>query len=112
MRMSMAHDVFISYAHKDKAVADAVCAALEGEGVRCWIAPRDIMPGLEWAGSIIDAIGEVKLVVLVFSSNTNASPQVSKEVERAVNRGLPVIPFRIEDVAPSKTLEYFISTPH
>ena len=27
----MAHDVFISYSSKDKPVADAVCAGLEGE---------------------------------------------------------------------------------
>ena len=29
-----------------------------------------------------------------------------------MHRGLPVIPFRIEDVPMSKTLEYFISMPH
>ena len=31
----MAHDVFISYSKKDKAVADAICARLEQDGVRC-----------------------------------------------------------------------------
>ena len=41
----MAHDVFISYSTADKTAADAVCAILEGNGVRCWIAPRDIMRG-------------------------------------------------------------------
>lgn len=41
------HDVFISYASSDKPVADAVCAALEQRGIRCWIAPRDILPGLD-----------------------------------------------------------------
>jgi hypothetical protein len=42
----MAHDVFISYASEDKTVADAVCAMIESQGVRCWIAPRDVLPGL------------------------------------------------------------------
>jgi hypothetical protein len=37
----MAHDVFISYPHQEKATADAVCARLENEDIRCWIAPRD-----------------------------------------------------------------------
>jgi hypothetical protein len=55
----MAHDVFISHSSKDKLAADAACAVLEGEGIRCWIAPRDITPGAEWSASIIDAIGEV-----------------------------------------------------
>jgi hypothetical protein len=50
--------------------------------------------------------------VLVFSSHANASQQIRREVECAVNRGLAVIPLRIEDVAPTKSLEYFISTPH
>jgi WD40 repeat protein len=51
-------------------------------------------------------------MVLIFSANANTSAQIKREVERAVNKGIPVIPFRIEDVAPTETLEYFISTPH
>jgi hypothetical protein len=35
-----------------------------------------------------------------------------REVERAVNKGIPVIPFRIENVTPSKAMEYFLSAPH
>jgi hypothetical protein len=35
----MLHGVFISYSNKDKAVADAVCHALEDRKIRCWIAP-------------------------------------------------------------------------
>jgi hypothetical protein len=52
----MAHDVFISHSTEDKAVADAVCAILEKNGVRCWIAPRDILPGADWSASIVDGI--------------------------------------------------------
>ena len=108
----MAHDVFISYSSKDKLIADAACAILEAKGIRCWIAPRDILPGADWGESIVDALSHARVFVLVFSSHANASQQIRREVERAVNRGLAVIPLRIEDVPPTKSLEYFISTPH
>lgn len=108
----MAHDVFISYSHEDKTTADAVCATLEANGIRCWIAPRDVLPGSDWGESIIDAITDACAMVLVFSSNSNKAVHVKSEVERAVNKGIAIIPFRIEDVLPSKSLEYFISTHH
>lgn len=110
--ITMAHDVFISYSLKDKPIADAACVVLETSGIRCWIAPRDIVPGRDWGGSIMEAIRGCRAMVLIFSENANTSAQIKREVERAINKGIPVIPFRIEDVAPSDTLEYFISTPH
>jgi hypothetical protein len=108
----MSHDVFVSYSSRDKAAADAVCARLEAAKIRCWIAPRDIMPGADWGCSIIDAIAGCRAMVLVFSANANTSPQVKREVERAVHHGVPLIPFRIENVMPEKSLEYFLSSPH
>jgi len=109
----MAHDVFISYATSDRAVANAVCSQLESiHRVRCWIAPRDITPGASWAESIIDALDTAKIMVLIFSSSANASMQIEREVERAVHKGIHIIPLRIEDATPTKTLEYFISAPH
>jgi len=57
----MAHDVFISYAAEDKATADAVCDTLEAEGIRCWIAPRDVLPGMGYAEAIIEAVREGRL---------------------------------------------------
>ena len=91
----MAHDVFISYSSKDKTVADAVTAKLEALGVRCWVAPRDILPGRDWGEAIIDGIEESKVMVLVFSQHANESVQIKREVERSVNKGNPIIPFRI-----------------
>jgi hypothetical protein len=108
----MAHDLFISYAHEDKPAADAVCAGLEGVGVRCWIAPRDIVPGSEWGGAIIEAINSSRLLVVVFSAHSNGSKQVLREVERAVHRELPILPFRIAAIKPSGSMEYFLATPH
>jgi len=64
----MAHDVFISYSSKDKAVADAVCASLEARKIRCWIAPRDVLPGEEYAEALIESLNQSRLMVLVFSA--------------------------------------------
>lgn len=108
----MSHQLFISYAHEDKVYADAVCHHLEAGGIRCWIAPRDISPSKDWAEEIIDAIGSAAIMVLIFSSSSNHSPQVRREIERAVHKGVNILPFRIEDVQPSKSMEYFISTQH
>jgi hypothetical protein len=108
----MPHDVFISYSSKDKPIADGVCATLEQNGLRCWIAPRDIVPGAEWSASIVQALAEARVFVLVLSQSANESNQIKREVERAVHNGVPIIPYRIEDVMPTDALEYFISTPH
>jgi len=108
----LAHDAFISCSSKDKTIADAVCARLESRGVRCWIAPRDVRPGRAYGEEIIDAIHECKVLVLVLSANANMSPHIPKEIERAVSRGIPIIPLRIEDVTPAKSLDYFISSVH
>lgn len=108
----MGVDVFLSHSHVDKVFADAICHRLEAADVRCWVAPRDIRPGDDWAASIIDAMDQAKMLVLIFSASANNSPQVRREVERAVNKGLMVLPFRIENVPLSKSLEYFISTQH
>jgi hypothetical protein len=109
---AMAHDVFISHSSADKAAADATCAALEAHGVACWLASRDILPSADWGASIVRAIGEAKVFLLIFSASANVSPHVTREVERAVNRGLPIIPVRIEEIAPGASLEYFLNTPH
>ena len=108
----MAHDVFVSYASGDKQVADAACATLESHGIRCWIAPRDVLPGIHYGEAIIDAIHECRIMVLVFSSKANLSGHIPKEIERAVSQGITVMPLRIEDVAPAKSLDYFIGSVH
>lgn len=105
-------DVFISYSHVDKATADATCATLEQAGIRCWIAPRDITPGDEWGAAIVKAIDQCRAMVLIFSSSANSSKQIRREVERAVNAGVPIIPVRIEDVVPTEAMAYFMSTVH
>jgi TIR domain len=108
----MALDTFVSYSSKDKTAADAACAVLERAGIRCWIAPRDIRPGQEYGHSIIEAIDQCRVMVLIFSANANDSRQIHREIERAVSKGVPIIPLRIEEVVPTKSMEYFLGAIH
>src|ERR1700676_281180 len=75
------HDVFISYSTRDRERAGAACAALEREGLRCWIAPRDGAPGVSYASFLVEAIGESRIVVLVFSQFANDSEAVLNKLE-------------------------------
>jgi hypothetical protein len=106
------HEVLISYSKKDKKWADGACSVLEARGIPCWIAPRDITPGAEWGAAIISGIDACKVMVLIFSASANESPQVRREVERAISKGLTVVPCRIEDVMPAGAMEYALGNTH
>jgi hypothetical protein len=108
----MTHDVFISYSSKDKPIADGICANLEAVGIRCWIAPRDIAPGEDWPSAITTAITNSQVMVLVFSANSNASADVSREIILAANHNLTIIPFKIENVEPEPGKQYYLARTH
>lgn len=106
------HEVIISYSTKDKKWADAACSVLEVHGIRCWIAPRDIAPGTEWGAAIVSGIDACKIMVLIFSASANESPQVRREVERAISKGLAIVPCRVENVTPVGAMEYALGNTH
>lgn len=108
----MTWDVFISYSSQDKLVADAVCHALEAAGVRCWIAPRDALAGQKYQGSIVRAIRDCRVMVLIFSSSSNRSDHVFRELHTASEEHKLIVPFRIEEVGPSDDLAYYLSPVH
>ena len=108
----MKHDVFISHAATDKVIADEITNHLESGGVKCWVAPRDIRPGDTWGGSIVKAIEHCSIMVVLFSADSNKSQQVLREVERAVQKNVVVLPFRIDEIEPTGDMEYFLSATH
>lgn len=101
--------VFLSYSSRDRSTAHALCAAIESTGVRCWIAPRDIPPGTNYASGIIEAIHKSAAFVLVFSSTSNRSQHVQSEVERAFSNKVPIIAFRIASPRLTREMEYYLS---
>ena len=102
--------VVISYTQPDWDLARELVAHVEAHGIACWIAGRDVPFGAERATEIVDAVATARVMVLVFSASANSSTDVHREVECAFDRGVPLLPFRIADVVPSSSLEYFLSS--
>lgn len=106
-------DVFISHSSKDKEIADMVVRYLEERGLTCWIAPRDIVPGSEWAASISTAITASKICLLIYSENSAASSQVARELSIAeAKSGVYLVPYKIDDTPLTGTFEYFLTGSH
>jgi hypothetical protein len=106
----MAHDVFVCCAKEDEDSAEAVAAALEARGIGCWIAPRDVPPGLPRERATADAIDSSRVVVLVLSSSSDSSPPVLREIEHAASRSTPIISFQVEDTPVSGSMQRFIGS--
>lgn len=105
-------DIFISYSSKNKNIALNVCAKLEQASLKCWIAPRDIKPGEEYAAGIMRGINNCKCMVLIFSEQSNQSRHVLSEVESAFSKSKVIVPFKISDSFPTDSMEYFLKVAH
>ena len=104
--------VFISYASKEMEVAARVCKFLEDNGIRCWIAPRNVSAGSNYATQIVSAIKKCSLLVLLASENTNSSGHVSNEVSIAFDNKKSIIPFKIQDFEFTDEYLYFLGRKH
>ena len=100
--------VFLSHSSIDAEVALGLCNELETNGIECFLAPRDIRSGHEYAAEIVEGIDKSDVMILVLSNKSNTSPHVLREVERAVSKNIPLIVYRIEDVVLTKSMEYFL----
>ena len=108
----MNHDIFISYSSKQSNIAKRVCDYLEGNGVKCWIAPRDIPAGSEYGDEIGNAIQQAKVVVLVFSESASLSLWVKGEINTAFDERKTIIPFRIDNTELTKGLKVMLNQFH
>lgn len=104
----MKYDVFISYSSDDQKVVEGLCAYLEAQKIRCFVAYRDIHPSMVWARAIVEALDESRMMVVVFSENFNRSEQVDREIELASEDKKPILTFRITDDAFKGAKKYYL----
>ncbi|MHA1983586.1 MAG: toll/interleukin-1 receptor domain-containing protein, partial [Candidatus Hodarchaeales archaeon] len=110
--MENRHLIFISHASEDRNVAYRTVDALESEDIKCWIAPRDISGGERFVNSIMDAIRQCELFIVLISRNSNRAPYVKSETASAFENNKRLLPIRIEDVEPDEELRFYIGGHH
>lgn len=103
-------DVFISYCTKNKELAQLFCNVVEGAGILCWMAPRDIPPGDRWATAIQKGVEDATIFALLVSDASMNSAEVEKEVDLANGSKKIILPIRIEEKAELKgSFKYHLS---
>lgn len=112
MLMASGPMVFLSHSSSDSAVAAAVCQSVETTGLTCWLAPRDVTPGHDYATEILGALERSALVVVLLSSSAMESPQLRREVERAASSDITLLPVRLDDTPLTTSLQYFLGSCH
>lgn len=104
--------IYICHSPNDRAIAEKVYMGLKQKELKCWISSNDIMDGQSYAEAIVNAIEKSAIMVFIYSSNSNTSPQIIHELEKAASQDKFIIPFKIDFATPSKIIEYYLSSPY
>ncbi len=101
-------DVFISYSTADQETADKIADHLEENGFSCWIATRNIAPGSIWERSIVKAINDAKVFLLLYSKNSAQSEQVENELRQALKRKTRIVPYKLDETELDEVFSYHL----
>jgi len=108
----MAYDVFISYSHKERPVAEKLYTMIKNAGISCWMDSHNLVHGSHWPASIAQAVRNARLLVLLFSKHASSSPDVAREVALAGSHRLVILPIKIDETRPNHVMEYYLSICH
>lgn len=101
-------EIFISKSTKDDIIAEAVCNVLEQNNIKCWIAPRNILGGMDYAEEISKGIKESKILLVIVSKHSNDSKHVLNEINLAVEFNKIILPFKIDETEINESFRYYL----
>ena len=101
-------DVFLSHSTKDLSAVNTILEYLESNGIKCWIAPREITGGKIYAEEIVEGIQACPVFLLVLSEASILSKHVLSELDTAFNENRSIIPFCIDDAITSRAFSYYL----
>jgi TIR domain/Protein of unknown function (DUF2628) len=108
----MAGHVFISHGSENRDEANDLVAFIESHGVKAWIAPRDVRPGIDYSEALQAAIEGCAAFVVLVTEMANKSPYVRAETEMAFSNSKPIFPVRLADINPAPGLAFFLKIRH
>jgi hypothetical protein len=103
------HDVFLSYAREDLALAQKLVAALKARGLDVWY-DKMISGGSRWRGEIVRHLKSSHALVVLFSRAVNKSDNLATELAIAEQANIPIIPVKIEEVEPDGDYAFHLQT--
>ncbi len=84
--------VFISHVHTEKVSAANLKFSLQRFGISCFVAHEDIDPSDEWRDEILRCLNSMDAMLVILSSDFNASKWTDQEVGFAVCRDVLIVP--------------------
>nr|MBA3337654.1 TIR domain-containing protein [Chloroflexia bacterium] len=102
--------VFISYATTDRARVLEIVDALHSAGITCWVDQHDVAGGVNWGGSIADAIERCAALVLMSTASSLASRNVRQELALAWQHHKPYLPLLLNPGAVPNDVAYWLAT--
>lgn len=106
---SAPHDIFVSYSRRDAARVAPLVARLEASGYRVWIdTSSNAVPG-RFAGAIVAAIRQAKVVALMCSRHAFDSDHVVREVYVAGELGKRFVAVQLDAAPMPDDMIYFLS---
>ena len=101
--------IFVSHASQERRFAERVVGGLERLGLPCWMAPRDIVPGMDYQSSLYAAIKQCDALLVLVCAGSNKSEDVARELALARKEKKPIVPARIRNVEPEAAVAYQIT---
>jgi adenylate cyclase len=99
-------DIFISYSRKDTEAAKLLAELLGANGYDVWIDVKGIHAATAWSREIVEAIDSCKVFIVLLSTNSLASPNVTKEVSLASESRKTIFPIDVEKIELTVDLRY------
>jgi len=99
--------VFISHHSSQHATARRLKELLGKAGIRGWLAPDDIDPGVTFDQAIVDQVARSDAIILLLCANSDRSRHVKRELMLGEDGGKPIYPVRLENVE-TRGLAYWL----
>lgn len=106
------YDIFISHSSQNSGIAMSLVEYVETNGLKCFIAPRDIVGGISYAEQLVHAINDCSVFLLLVSEEINKSEQVLNELEIAVDNNKIILPFKIDESTYNDSYKYYLKRKH
>lgn len=101
--------VFLSHSSEDIEIVKRIKGSIEKNGIKTWFSEDDIKYGDSYAKAIEDAISKASCFLAILSSNSVQSKWVEKEIDRALNHGVVVIPLLVNDIKLPEAYSFYLT---